>query len=136
MARETAGLINPKSQRLFLALIVFQMAHSIEEYIFELYNVFAPARFVSGLVSNDLATGFAILNTTLVAFGLWCAFVPVRRNWSMARTLAVGWAVVEVLNGTTHILLAVGVGGYFPGVATAPLILVPGLLLWGSTRGL
>ena len=51
MARETAALIDPKSQRLFGILIIFQMAHSIEEYTFELYNVFAPARFASAMPS-------------------------------------------------------------------------------------
>ena len=37
-------------------------AHSIEEYATRLYEVFAPARFVSGLISNDLAPGFLIFN--------------------------------------------------------------------------
>lgn len=99
------------------------MAHSIEEYTFELYNVLAVARFASGLISDDLATGFAILNTTLVAFGFWCAFVPVRRNWPSAGALVIGWVTVETLNGIAHILLAVGAGGYFPGLATAPFLL-------------
>lgn len=105
------------------------MAHSIEEYTFELYNVLALPRFASGLISNDLATGFAILNTTLVVFGFWCAFVPVRRNWPMARALVIGWVAVEALNGTAHILLAIGAGGYFPGVATAPFLLGVAVML-------
>jgi len=33
----------------FLALIVAQAAHSIEEYVFRLFEVLAPARFISGL---------------------------------------------------------------------------------------
>lgn len=105
------------------------MAHSIEEYTFELYNVLAPARFASGLISNDLATGFAILNTTLVVFGFWCAFIPVRRNWPVARTLVIGWVAVEALYGTAHILLAMSAGEYFPGVATAPFLLGVAVLL-------
>lgn len=134
MSRETTGLLDDKSKRLFLILIIFQMAHSIEEYYFELYNVLAPARFASGLISNDLATGFAILNTALVTFGLWCAFVPVRRNWRVARPLVIGWTALEAINGTAHILLAIGAGGYFPGVATAPFLLGVAVMLGREMR--
>jgi hypothetical protein len=42
----------------FLFLILTQAAHSIEEYVTRLYQVFAPARFVSSLISNNLALGF------------------------------------------------------------------------------
>ena len=40
-------------------LILAQAAHSTEEYVFRLFDVFAPARFVSSLVSDNLAVGFA-----------------------------------------------------------------------------
>jgi hypothetical protein len=41
----------------FLILILTQAAHSVEEYVFRLYDVLAPARFISGLFSADLPTG-------------------------------------------------------------------------------
>ena len=41
-----------RGQLVFLLLILAQAAHSIEEYVSKLYEVFAPARFVSSLVSN------------------------------------------------------------------------------------
>src|SRR5216683_1879357 len=50
--------------------ILAQGAHSIEEYVTKLYEVFAPGRFVSSLVSNDLALGFLVVNAALVTFGL------------------------------------------------------------------
>ena len=74
-----------RGQLVFLFLILAQAAHSIEEYLSKLYQVFAPARFVSGLVSNDLALGFVVANTALVAFGLWCWAVPVRSGWRAPR---------------------------------------------------
>jgi len=61
-----------RDELVFLCLILAQGAHSIEEYVTRLYVVFAPARFVSSLVSHDLAVGFLLVNTALVAFGLWC----------------------------------------------------------------
>ena len=112
-----------KTQLVFLLLIVAQAAHSIEEYVTRLYEVFAPARFVSSLISNDLAFGFLIANAALVAFGFWCWVVPVRSGWHAARGLIWFWTILELGNGTGHSLLALSRGGYFPGVITAPLLL-------------
>jgi len=113
----------------FLLLVLAQVAHSVEEYLTRLYEVFAPARFVSSLVSSDLAVGFLVVNATLVAFGLWCLAFPVRLQWPAARGLAWGWALVELANGSGHVLLAISRGGYFPGAITAPLLLATGAWL-------
>lgn len=107
----------------FLVLIVVQAAHSIEEYTFRLYEVFAPARFVSGLVSNDLRTGFLILNVLVVGFGLWCYLVPVRRGWSVARSFGWFWIVLELVNGAVHLAVALATMRYWPGSATAPILI-------------
>lgn len=113
-----------RSQLVFLLLVLAQAAHSVEEYVAKLYEVFAPARFVSSLISNDLAVGFAAANALLVAFGLWCWAVPVRSNWPSARGFAWFWTVLELGNGLGHSMLALRQGGYFPGVGTAPLLLL------------
>jgi hypothetical protein len=72
--------MDSRSRAAFLALIVAQAAHSAEEYVFRLFDVLAPARFISGLLSSDLARGFAIANIGLVRFGAWCYVTPVRRG--------------------------------------------------------
>lgn len=41
--------MDSRSRFAFLVLVLAQAAHSAEEYIFKLYDVFVPARFVSGL---------------------------------------------------------------------------------------
>jgi len=115
--------VERKTQLVFLLLIVAQAAHSVEEYVTRLYEVFAPARFVSGLISHDLAFGFLIGNAALVAFGLWCWAVPVRSGWRAARGLIWFWTILELGNGTSHSFFALSRGGYFPGVITAPLLL-------------
>ena len=101
-----------------------------------LYDVFAPARLVSGLVSDDLATGFLVVNAGLVGFGAWCYVAPVRSGWPSARGLVWFWVVLELGNGVGHLILAASRGGYFPGVATAPLLLATAIalafLLWRS----
>ena len=109
---------------MFLFLILAQGAHSVEEYVTRLYEVFAPARFVSTLVSSDVALGFLVVNAALVTFGLWCWGVPVRSGWHAARGLVWFWTILELGNGIGHLALALSRGSYFPGVVTAPLLLL------------
>lgn len=117
------AFVERREQLVFLCLILSQVAHSIEEYVTRLYEVFAPARFVSGLVSQDLALGFVALNVFFVGFGLWCWAVPVRSGWRIARGLMWFWTTLELGNGVGHSALALSHGSYFPGVATALLLL-------------
>jgi hypothetical protein len=120
----------------FLALVLVQACHSVEEYVFRLWEALPPARFVAGLVGLDPAAGFAIVNAALVAFGLWCALVPARRGWPSGTALMCGWGLVEVANGFGHVGLAAAAGGYFPGLYTAPLLIAvgAGLLVRLATR--
>ena len=118
------GRVDRRSQFAFLLLILAQTAHSIEEYVTRLYEVFAPARFVSSLISTDHAAGFFVANTALVAFGVWCWAVPVRSGWRSAHRLAWFWALLELGNSIGHSALALARRQYFPGVLTAPLLFV------------
>jgi len=115
--------MSPRSRSVFLVLIVAQAAHSLEEYVFRLFDVFAPARVVSGLVSNDPAVGFAIVNAALVSFGLWCYVARVRPGHPSGPVFAWFWTVLELINGIGHSAMAFSRGDYFPGVATAPVLL-------------
>jgi hypothetical protein len=108
---------------LFLALMLAQAAHSVEEYVFRLYEVFPPARSLSGLISANHAVGFAIGNTLLVSFGAWCYVAWVRRNRPAGVVWAWFWTCLEAANGAMHLLIAASRGEYFPGAATAPLLL-------------
>ena len=85
--------------------------------------MFAPARFVSGLVSTNLAVGFVVANAALVLFGLWCYFARVRPGHPSGPVFAWFWTVLEFANGIGHSVLALSRGGYFPGVVTAPALL-------------
>jgi hypothetical protein len=119
----------------FLALVVVQAAHSVEEYLGRLWEVFPPARFVTGLISQDRQIGFIVINTALVAFGLWCFFWPVRRRWPSARPLIGVWILIELINGVGHPLWSLQQRGYTPGVITAPLLLILALsLMWQLIR--
>ena len=124
-------------RNLFLALILAQAVHSVEEYAFRLYDVLAPARYVSGLFGIDRQIGFVVVNSALVLFGIWCWQARVRPGRRSARAFAWFWALLEIANGCTHVALAILAGGYFPGLATAPLLLaLGGWLAWKLGRGL
>ena len=118
----------------FGALMLAQAAHSVEEYAGRLWESFPPARFLTGAIASDREVGFLVINVALVAFGLWCLAWPVWRTWPSAMPLAGFWAVLEVINGAGHLLWSLPQGGYTPGVATAPVLLLVGLYLWSQLR--
>src|SRR5215210_3557434 len=93
-------------QYIFLALILAQAGHSVEEYAFRLYDVLAPARYVSSLFGVDRQIGFVIVNSALVLFRLWCWWARVRPWRGAARGLAWFWALLEMANGCAHLVLA------------------------------
>jgi hypothetical protein len=113
----------------FLVLILTQAAHSVEEYVFRLYDVLAPARFISSLFSDDLRAGFAMFNVGVLVLGLWCYLARVRPMHPAARQCVWLWVVVEAANGTAHLVMAIAAGAYAPGVATAPVLLVTAVWL-------
>lgn len=116
-------------QLTFGALIVAQAAHSVEESWGRLWESFPPAHFLTGLFFSNLERGFVVLNVLLLAFGVWCFFWPVRRGWPSATGLAWLWAVLEIVNGIGHPLWSIREGGYTPGLATAPVLLILALFL-------
>ena len=118
----------------FGALVLAQVAHSIEEYRGRLWETFPPARFVAGLVSQDREQGFFAINVALIVFGVWCFLFPVRRGWPSAALVAWLWVGVEVVNGIGHPMWSIVNGGYTPGVATAPVLLVAALVVAKELR--
>lgn len=113
----------------FSALIFTQLAHSIEEYVGRLWESFPPARFLTGMISSDREPGFIVINSALVAFGLWCLLFPVRKEWPSAAWVIWFWIVLETINGVGHPAWTLRQGGYTPGALTAPLLLVISLYL-------
>jgi hypothetical protein len=128
-------LIVTRLQVAFGALVLVQAAHSVEEYVGRLWESFPPARFVTGLVSQDHERGFVVLNVVLIGFGLWCVLWPVRREWPAAVSLGWAWVGVEILNGIGHSLWTLRQGSYTPGVATAPVLLVIAVYLARELQG-
>ena len=115
--------IDSRGRAAFRLLILGQAAHSVEEYVYRLFDVFAPARFVSGLFSGNTALGFALANIGILAFGVWCYVARVRRSHPSGRGYAWFWTCLEFANGVGHVVLSISREAYFPGAATAPLLI-------------
>jgi hypothetical protein len=107
----------------FAGLVLAQAAHSVEEYVGRLWETFPPAAWLTGLVSSDREVGFLVINITMVGFGLWCLWWPIRKGWPSASVLAWVWIVIEVINGIGHPAWSFRQAAYTPGVLTAPLLL-------------
>jgi Protein of unknown function with HXXEE motif len=116
----------------FLLLVITQGLHSVEEYFGKLWEVLPPARFLSGLVSENLERGFLIINTGLFIFGLWCWLFPVRKNYFFAPILIWFWIAIEMINGIGHPVWALYERTYVPGLVTAPLLLIISSYLCGT----
>lgn len=127
--------MDARSRLAFLALVLTQAVHSVEEYVFRLNDVFALSRYVSGLLSNDLGTGFIIFSVALILFGLWCYLGPVRNRHRSARIWVWVWIIMQMVNGIGHLVISMMQGAYFPGAATAPLLLVISGYLWLKVGG-
>ncbi len=123
------GLTGPSASVLFLGLAISQAVHSIEEFYFRLFDVFVPARYVSGLVSENLALGFAVINSLIVAFAFWTYFRRVRLGSDSARAWILAWSLIEFGNGIGHFAFAANADAYFPGLFTAPFLVLFSLAL-------
>lgn len=108
----------------FLALIAAQSVHSIEESANRLWEVWRPAAVVSGLFGTGLPSGFAIVNSAVVLFAFWCYVFRIRVSAPSAIVFLWFWTLLEAGNGIGHLIMGISAGGYFPGLVTAPLLLL------------
>jgi hypothetical protein len=106
----------------FLALILLQALHSVEEYLFRFYEVFPPARLLNAAIPDIARPGFITFNILLVGFGLFCFFSWVQPAKSQARVAIWCWIAIESYNAIAHVVWAVAARGYNPGLATATVM--------------
>jgi hypothetical protein len=116
-----------------------QAAHSIEEMRTRLYDFFwiATGRIHEIVPSVSQvrmsAETFALLNLSFIAVLL--GTVPaVRARVPLALGLSGLAATIEILNGIGHTAGAIWFRGYVPGVVTAPVLFVTGLMVWRELR--
>jgi len=113
----------------FLALVMIQGLHSIEEFIGELWENFPPARVLCSLVSDNPVTGFLIINIGLFIFGLWCWIFPIRKDYFYSQFLIWFWIILELINGIGHSIWTFIQRSYTPGILTAPILFVLAIVM-------
>ena len=124
--------MNNQLKRAFLVLIVLQVAHSIEEYVFKFYEVFTPARLLNDLLPGYSRPGFIALNVFLVCLGLFCYAYWVRPAKTQARVAIWFWIVIESYNAIAHTVWVIAGAGYNPGLISAILFFpLAGYLAYG-----
>jgi hypothetical protein len=124
---------------IYLLLGAAQTAHSVEEMRTHLFDFFWTAtglfhQYLPGFpqfrMSGDT---FAVINMTLIAVLLGSSpFVYAGRRWAFFLAGLAG--IIEVLNGIGHLSATVVFGGYVPGAASAPLLLILGFFLLRELR--
>lgn len=112
-------------RHLYPGLVFAEVLHSFEDYVSGYY------------VRNPLLAlspeYFVLLTAAMIL--LLAALIPSvahGRRWALR--LAKFWAVVEILNGSGHLMGALIEWGYYPGMWTAPLLLIFGAALGRSLR--
>jgi len=116
-------------RHLFLLLVTSQLLHSIEEVHYDLWAVFAPARFLSGLISSNLEYGFILGNIAVVCLGFACAILVFKSEARQWNWIVFSWVTIETINFCVHTFMAILTWGYFPGVFIAPFLLLFSVLL-------
>jgi hypothetical protein len=118
---------------MYLIAIAVQCAHFTEEYLTGFQREFPKLM------------GYEWSDARFVAFNMAWLAVFVLAALGVYRRVSLAYLVVLFLalaggigNGTGHLLLSAMRGGYFPGLATAPLCLLAGvgllIKLFGGTR--
>lgn len=118
----------------FFWLITAQLIHALEEYAFELWVVFAPARYLSGLVSENVEFGYILINITIILAGYFCCFKIIATGSNWTNFIILFWLFFETGNGLGHIVLSGLLGYHIPGLFTSPLLLIAAFVLWRSWK--
>ena len=90
------------ASQLFATLVVFQAAHSLEETIFDLYDLLPYIRWMDDVAPGGAFIFFVVANTMFVSFGGWCYVARVRPGHPNAGVFITLWVVIEILNGILH----------------------------------
>jgi hypothetical protein len=121
-------------RRLYITLVLLQVAHSFEEYFTRFYErIGEGSSLLHGAVGfvpvfqfshNFFVIVNVVLITTIIAL-----IEVVNQGGISGRCIATLLAVIETLNGVAHLTIAVMMRAYFPGALTAPFLLVVGVFM-------
>ncbi len=112
-------------RHLYPALVIAQFLHGFEDFIAGFHTAF-PVYSLAGEFFVLLHLGLFLLLASLIPS------VAHGRRWALK--LAKLFAIVEIVNGTGHLMISLVEWSYYPGAWTAPLLLIFGAPLGRSLR--
>lgn len=121
--------MNKRIRIAFLFLVLSQGMHSVEEYFTRLWEVFAPARIVSNLISPDTEKGFLIINICLFFAGIISWILISTKNGRKFLPLVWFFIIIEFINGIGHPLWGILGWHYMPGLVSSLIILLINIYL-------
>ena len=114
-----------QTARLFLLGLAVQCMHFMEEFLTHFQDRF-PALLGLPPWSERFFVAF-----NLIWLSVWIlSAIDLERAYRLALFPVWFFAIAAVVNGIAHPVLAAVVHGYFPGLITAPVLGVLGVLLW------
>jgi hypothetical protein len=119
--------MNSNIRLAFLSLIILQGIHSAEEFIFKFYEKFPPMRLIYQAAPDLAKPAFVVSNVLLFCAGMICLYYWVQPARKGARTIIWMWIIIESMNVIAHLVWAVLIRGYNPGLATV-ILFVPVLI--------
>ena len=125
-----------RAKRILFIVVIIQGLHSTEEYIGQIWTTFPPAQWLCSLISDNLESGFLVINISLFVVGLLCVLSFDIISLNSKKTVIYAWIVLEMINGIGHIAWSLSSLAYQPGLFTAPLLLIFSLFLFRKTRAL
>ena len=112
-------------RHLYPGLITARFIHAFEDYV---------GGYQQGSPLSALPPEFFVLLNLALLLLLAAATPSVAAGRRWALRLAKAWAILEILNGTSHIMISLLEWGYYPGFWTAPLLVIFGAALGRSLR--
>ncbi len=118
-----------KMNLVFLTVIILQAVHSLEEYAFHFYERFPLAEILNDQIPGLARSLFIAFNVSLLLFGLLTYWLLVRGKQRFTRAFVGIWAGIELYNGLAHLVWAISIRDYSPGLVSAPFLLFAGAYL-------
>jgi hypothetical protein len=120
--------MRPSLASAYLVMIVVQVVHAMEEFLFHFWDVFPPMRVVYGGTPGLGERVFIAFHALLIGIGLWSYRRWVRGGGASARTV-VRWGIfVQSFTVLLHAAWFLTELRYQPGLATTTLF-VPAIAL-------
>lgn len=120
-------MVSNRIKSLLLLSIPIFVAHEIEEWVFEFWNMDNTTLAVAKYFDNIPQSVFIVWNFAFLLSLIFVALLVRGGKWTWFMLCIPGLIFIYELN---HVIKAISVGGYYPGLYTSLIFPVIGFLYW------